>query len=161
MRVVRVNSRREFEVDGEVEIGTFVRVGDLVAVSAEVFQQEDEISKYLSKGDVERIRAFLPDLAEPNVFTRFVVLMDSRSRAPRTMPKVGDEVEIMDDAGVIEAHTSSGELSVPYLPYLMRRDRELARIVVERLSSLLPEYRDVLDIVLAEIEYSLLREVDL
>lgn len=161
MRVVRVNSRREFEVEGEVEIGTFVRVRNLVAVSAEVFQQEDEISKYLSKGDVERLKEFLPDLGEPKFVTRFIVLMDVNSKPPRTMPRIGDEVAVMDGGEISHVHTAGGELSIPYLPYLIRRDRELAKAVVERLLELLPDHRDVLDIVLAEIEYSLLREVDL
>ncbi len=161
MKVVRVNSRREFEVEGEVEIGTFVRVGNLIAVSAEVFQQEDEISKYLSKGDVEKLRAFLPDLGEPKFVTRFLVLMDVNSRPPRTMPRIGDEVVVMDWEEVAEVHTPDGELSIPYLPYLIRKDRDLARFVVEQLLEMLPEHRELLDIVLAEIEYSLLREVDL
>ncbi len=161
MKVIRVNSRREFEVEGEVEIGTFVRVGNLVAVSAEIFQQEDEISKYLSKGDVERLRSFLPDLGEPEFVTKFIVLMDTSSKPPRMMPRIGDDVAVMSNEEIARVHTAGGELSVPYLPYLIRRDRELAKSVVEKLAALLPDYRDVLDIVLAEIEYSLLREVDL
>jgi len=161
MKVVRVDSKKWFEAEGELSIGEFVKAGDVIAISAEVHQEEEEIVKYLSKGDVERIKAFLPDLGEPKFKTKFIILMDVEGKEPRNLPKIGDDVEIMDEREIAEVHFREGELSVPYLPYLMRKDRNLARIAVMKLMDLFPEYREIFDVILAEIEYSLLKEVDL
>ncbi len=161
MRVIRVNSIREFEAEGEIEIGTFVKVGDSISISSGVYQHEDEISKYLRKADVEKIRKFMPDLAEPKTFTKFYVLMDVEGNEPVKMVKIGDEIQIMDKDEIVKVHTVNGEVRVPYLPFLMRKDRELARNIVNRLMEIIPSNKDLLEMILIEIEYSLLREVDI
>jgi len=161
MRVVRVNSVREFEAEGEMELGTFVIVGDVISISSQVYQQEDEISKYLGKADAEKIRKFMPDLSEPKIYTKFYALMSSDGSEPLRMVRIGDEVRVMDRAEIIEIHTSNDGVRIPYLPFLMRKDRELARNIVKRLIELIPDHRDIFEMILIEIEYSLLREVDI
>ncbi len=161
MRIVKVNSTREFEAEGEVEIGTFVKAGNIVSISSEIYQQEDEISKYLGKADMERIRKFMPDLSKPKTITRFYTLMDSEGKDPLGMVRIGDEVEMMSDREIIEAHMFDGEIRLPYLPFLIRRDRELARNAVRKLMSIIPDHRDLFEMIIIEIEYSLLREVDI
>ncbi len=161
MRVVRVNSVREFEAEGEMEIGTFVRVGDVISISSQVYQQEDEISKYLGKADVEKIRKFMPDLNEPKTYTKFYVLMSNDGSEPLRMVRIGDEIRVMDHDEIVEIHTSNNEIRIPYLPFLIKRDRDLARNAVRRLMDLIPDQRDIFEMILVEIEYSLLREVDI
>ncbi len=160
MRVVRVSSAREFEAEGEIEIGTFVKVGNVISISSEVYQQEDEISRYLGKADVEKLRKFMPDLSEPKTFTKFYVLMNAEGSEPVRMVKIGDEVEVMSRDEIVRIHVQNGEIRVPYLPFLMRKDRDLAKTAVSRLMDLIPDHRDLFEMILIEIEYSLLREVD-
>ena len=160
MRVVRVNSIREFEAEGEMEIGTFVKVGSVISISCGVYQQEDEISRYLGKADVEKIRKFMPDLAEPKTFTKFYALMDTGAVEPVKMVRIGEEVKLMDEEEIVKSHTVNGEIRLPYLPFLMKRDRDLARSAVRRLMNMIPSQKDIFEMILVEIEYSLLREVD-
>ncbi|AIY90632.1 hypothetical protein [Geoglobus acetivorans] len=160
MRVCKVISRREFEAEGEIDIGVFAKTGNLLSISSEVRQEEDELGKYLSDEDIERLRNFLPDLEQPRTYTRFTVLMDVNGGLTG-VPKVGEEIEVLNDEDIRKAHTISGEFRMPYLPYLMKKDVELAKIVILKLFRLFPEERDILEMILAEIEYSVMREVDL
>ncbi len=161
MRVVKVDSVREFEAEGEMEIGTFVRVGDIISLSSHVYQQEDEISRYLGKADIERIKEFMPDLTEAKTYTKFYALMSIDGSDPLRMVRIGEEIQVMDNDEIAEIHTLDNQIRIPYLTFLIKKDRDLARNVVRRLMSIVPDQKDILEMILIEIEYSLLREVDI
>lgn len=160
MRVVRVLSKREFEAEGELDLGVFVRAGDVIAVSSDIRQEENEIVSYLGEEDIERLRSFLPDLEESRILTRFIVLMDLKGGLTKT-PKVGDEIALLSDEEVKKAHMIDGSLKIPYMPYLIRKDLDVARAVLLKLIDLFPEEKDVLEMILAEADYAVMRGVDL
>ena len=161
MKVIKVNSLREFEVDGEISVGSFVLTDNIIGVSTTIYHQEEELTKYLSKGDMDMLRSFLPDISEPKYITRCYALMDTKLENPKNLPKIGSDVEILDDDSIKKIHIKNGELYIPYLPFLIKKDIDVSRRVVTKLIELFPEYRDVLEIILAEIEFRLIEEVDL
>ena len=160
MRVLRVNSLREFEVDGEIEIGSFISADNIIGISASIYQEEEEITKYLSKQDLETIKSFMPDLSEPKFVTRCYALMNSNFENPKSLPRIGSEVKLLDDEEIRELHIKDNELYIPYLPFLIKRDIELSKSVILKLINLFPEHRDLLEIIFAEIEFRLMEEVD-
>ena len=161
MKVVRVNSPREFEVEGEISVGSFVLTDNIVGVSATIYHQEEELTKYLSKGDLDVLRSFLPDISEPKYVTKCYALMDTNLEEPKNLPKIGSEVKVLDNDSIKKIHIKNGELYVPYLPFLIKRDIDVSRRVVTKLMELFPEYQNILEIILAEIEFRLIEEVDL
>ncbi len=160
MKVLRANSLREFEVDGEIEIGSFVLADDIIGVSATIYQQEEEITKYLSKEDLNTLRSFLPDLSEPKFVTKCYALMNSKLENPKSLPKIGSDVRLLNDEEIKKIHLKNGELYIPYLPFLIKRDIEISRTVVLKLMNIFPEYKDLLEIIFAEIEFRIMEEVD-
>ncbi len=153
MRVVRVLNSKEFEVEGELNIGEFVKVGDEIAVVVEVYCEDPEIVKYMSRFDIEEVKEFLPDLAEPKNYAKCFLLSEGRV-------SVGEKVEIAEDERIREVHWKNGDLYMPYIPELVAKYPKVAIDVIKKLESLFPEERDVLRIIKAGLEFSRIRRVD-
>ncbi|WP_290902506.1 hypothetical protein [Ferroglobus sp.] len=153
MRVVRVLNSKEFEVEGELNIGEFVRVGNEIAVVVEVYCEDPEIVKYMSRFDIEEVKEFLPDLAEPKNYAKCFLLSEGRV-------SVGEKVEIAEDERIREVHWKNGDLYMPYIPELVAKYPKVAIDVIKKLESLFPEERDVLRIIKAGLEFSRIRRVD-
>ena len=153
MRVVRVLNSKEFEVEGELNIGEFVKVGDEIAVVVEVYCEDPEIVKYMSRFDIEEVKEFLPDLAEPKNYAKCFLLSDGRV-------SVGEKVEMAEDERIREVHWKNGDLYMPYIPELVAKYPKVAIDVIKKLESLFPEERDVLRIIKAGLEFSRIRRVD-
>ena len=153
MRVVRVLNSKEFEVEGELNIGEFVKVGDEIAVVVEVYCEDPEIVKYMSRFDIEEVKEFLPDLAEPKNYAKCFLLSEGRV-------SVGEKVEMAEDERIREVHWKNGDLYMPYIPELVAKYPKVAIDVIKKLESLFPEERDVLRIIKAGLEFSRIRRVD-
>ncbi|ADC65739.1 hypothetical protein Ferp_1590 [Ferroglobus placidus DSM 10642] len=153
MRVVRVLNSREFEVDGELSIGEFVKVGKELAVVVEVYCEDPEIVKYMSKFDLDEIKEFLPDLAEPKNYARCFLLSEGRV-------SIGEKVELAEDEEIKKVHWKDDDLYMPYIPELVSKYPKVAIDVIKKLESLFPEEKDVLRIIKAGLEFSRIRRVD-
>ncbi len=153
MRVVRVLNSKEFEVEGELNIGEFVKVGNEIAVVVEVYCEDPEIVKYMSRFDIEEVKEFLPDLAEPKNYAKCFLLSDGRV-------SVGEKVEMAEDERIREVHWKNGDLYMPYIPELVAKYPKVAIDVIKKLENLFPEERDVLRIIKAGLEFSRIRRVD-
>lgn len=153
MRVVRVLNSKEFEVEGELNIGEFVKVGDEIAVVVEVYCEDPEIVKYMSRFDIEEVKEFLPDLAEPKNYAKCFLLSEGRV-------SVGEKVEMAEDERIREVHWKNGDLYMPYIPELVAKYPKVAIDVIKKLENLFPEERDVLRIIKAGLEFSRIRRVD-
>ncbi len=153
MRVVRVLNSKEFEVEGELNIGEFVKVGDEIAVVVEVYCEDPEIVKYMSRFDIEEVKEFLPDLAEPKNYAKCFLLSEGRV-------SVGEKVEMAEDERIREVHWKNGDLYMPYIPELVAKYPKVAIDVIKKLESLFPGERDVLRIIKAGLEFSRIRRVD-
>ena len=164
-RVVRVLSHSEFEAEVEdVSVGEIVLCGDILAIVASVYQEEPEYAKYLGELDREDIRMFMPDISEGKKVARCISLCKINLDEPRTAPKIGEEIKPVSDELLREIHYSNGEFKIPYLIPLIdrcRRDVSLVRSLLLRLMDVIPEERELLEIILAEIEYSRMRGVEL
>ena len=153
MRVVRVLNSREFEIEGEVRVGEFVRVGNDLAVVVEVYCEDPEILKYIGKFDLEEIKDFLPDLAEPKNYARCFLISDGRVG-------IGVSVEKASDEFVKKVHWKDGDLYMPYIPELVSKYPKVAIEVIKKLEELFPNEKDVLRIIKAGLEFSRIRRVD-
>lgn len=164
-RVIRVISHSEFEAEvGDVSVGDIVLCGDILAIVASVYQEEPEYAKYLGELDREEIRRFMPDISEGKKVARCIALCKMDLGEPRTAPKIGDELKPVSDEMLRSIHYSNGEFRIPYLIPLMercRRDISLIRSLLMRLMDVIPEERDLLEIILAEIEYNRMKGVEL
>ncbi len=162
-RVVRVISHNEFEAEMEVEAGDVVRVGELIAVVTSIYQEEPEYIKYLGNLEKEEMRTFLPDITEGKKIARCVVVcMNDLSEAKKS-PRIGDEVVKVDDVFLRNLHFSGDEFRIPYLIPLLQKckDVSIARILLSRLMEVIPEEKELISVILAEIEYSIMRGVEL
>ncbi len=165
-RVVRVLNHCEFEaeVNEEVSVGDIVLCGDLMAIVASIHQEESEYVKYLGDVDRETISKFIPDIADDRRVARCIILCRTNLEEPRRTPKIGEELVPVDDDRLRRIHTANGEFRIPYLIPLMercRKDLSLVRSLLIRLMNVIPEERELLEIILAEVEYSRMREMQL
>ncbi len=164
-RVVRVISHSEFEAEvDEISVGDLVICGDLLAIVSSVYQEEPEYAKYLGELDREDIRMFMPDISEGKKIARCLTLCRLDLSEPRTAPRIGEELKPVSDETLRSIHYSNGEFRIPYLIPLLdrcRKDMSLVRSLLMRLMDVIPEERELLEIILAEIEYSMMRGVEL
>ena len=165
-KVVRVLNHCEFEaeVNDEVSVGDIVTCGDLIAIVASIHQEESEYVKYLGDVDRETISKFIPDVADERRVARCIVLCRKNLEEPKSAPKIGEELRIVSDEELRKVHYSNGEFRIPYLIPLLdrcRKDLSLVRSLLLRLMDVVPEERELLEIILAEIEYSRMREMQL
>ncbi len=162
-RVVRVLNYDEFEVEMDVKIGDFVKVGDLIAVVYSIYEEEPEYIKYLGDIEKEELKKFAPDLIKERKIARCLILCKEDLEEARYPPRIGDKVEKISEFELRKLHFKGGELKIPYLINLIRKTRDvgLVRSIIVRLMRLIPEEYDLLEILLAEIEYSRMRGVSL
>jgi DNA-directed RNA polymerase subunit F len=162
-KVLKVLSHSEFEAGIDAEVGDIVKAGDIVAIVSSIHQEEPEYIKYLSELEKEEIRRFLPDISEGKKIARCIALCKTNLSEARHAPKIGEEVERVEDGFLRQIHYANGELRMPYLIFLLQRCRDVGvtRSLILKLMDLIPEERDLLEIILAEIEYSRMRGVEL
>ena len=156
MRVTKLLSDEEFEVEGDLRIGDVVRAAESFGIVISIYHEEPEISKYLGIG-AEKLEEFLPDLSPGGRVARCFILQC------KNHPKPGEEVELADDNQLKEIHLSGGELSIPYLISLMKKCKDrlwIVRDYLERLAKAIPEERDVIEILKAEVEYRMLKDME-
>ncbi|AGK60399.1 hypothetical protein Asulf_00370 [Archaeoglobus sulfaticallidus PM70-1] len=155
MKVIRILSQDEFEIDGDLKEGDVVRVGDCYAIVIKIYHEESELLRYLhNEGE---IRSYLPDI---NLGRRIARCLSIKKDF---VPEIGADAEIVDDSELKKAHLVDGEFSMPYLVQMMRKCRDrmwIVRDYLERLMRAIPEERDVIEIIKSEVEYSMLRDVE-
>ncbi|RLI74592.1 hypothetical protein DRO97_05645, partial [Archaeoglobales archaeon] len=79
-----------------------------------------------------------------------------------SLPEVGAKVDRIENENLRNLHLKDGGLKIPYLIKLLKTSNiEVARRLVLRLMDLIPEERDLLEIILAEIEYNRMRGIEL
>jgi hypothetical protein len=161
-RVVRVLSHSEFEAEIDTEVGEVVKAGDVIAIVISVYQEEIEYLKYLGELEKEEILRFLPDVSEGKKVAKCISLCRADLEEPRKAPKIGDVVEKIEDEALKQMHYTNGEFRAPYLVSLLGRcDISIVKSFILRLMDLVPEERELLEIILAEIEYNRMRSVEL
>ncbi len=164
-RVIRVISHSEFEVEvEEISIGDLILCGDILAIVSSIHQEEPEYAKYLGELDREEIRKFMPDISEGKKVARCICLCRIDLNDIRSTPKIGEEIEIVSDELLRRIHYSNGEFRIPYLISFIERckkDVDLIRLLLNRLMNVIPEERDLIEIILAEIEYTRMKGVEL
>jgi|Deesub1362A_J573_1020465.scaffolds.fasta_scaffold07305_3 hypothetical protein len=156
MRIVKLLSDEEFEVAGNLKIGDVVKAGKSVAMVISLHHEEPELSKYLGI-EAERLGDFLPDISVGERIARCFILHCVEH------PKPGEEVELVGEEELKRIHLSSGGFSIPYLISLMKKCRDRLWIVrnhLEKLTSIIPEERELIEILKAEIEYRMLRDME-
>jgi len=164
-RVIKVISHSEFEAEVEdVSVGDIVMCGNILAIVASIHQEEPEYAKYLGELDREEIKSFIPDVAEGKKIARCISLCTLNLEEPRTAPRIGEVLKRVDDETLRNVHYSNGEFNIPYLIPLIdkcRRDPSLVRSLLLKLMEIIPEEKELLEIILAEIEYSRMRGVEM
>ncbi len=161
MKILRIIAPREFEIEGDLKIGDFVECGNIIGIISHVYQEEPEIVKYIGGLDKEEIGRFLPDLSEAKTLSRCYSLCTKDLTEPLNSPRIGERVRILNDDEIRRLHMRKDGIAIPYLPFLISKNVDLAKRVVKRLISLFPEEKDVLEIILLEIEYNKLRRVEI
>jgi len=165
MKVVAVKGLREFDVDdseGRLEIGDFVRCGNLIGLVRGFRIEEPEFVSYLSKYDVEEIKKFMPDVVEVKKIAECIALCDTKLSEPLRTPEIGDEVEVLGDEEVRSLHMQGNGFSVPYLLQLVdRAEIAVIRRLLERLTRVIPEEKELLDILMCEVEYAIMKKMQL
>jgi len=161
MKILRIIAPREFEIEGDLKIGDFVECGDIIGIISYVYQEEPEILKYIGGLDKEEIGKFLPDISEARTLSRCYSLCTKELNEPLNSPKIGEKVRILNDDEIRKLHIRDGNIAIPYLPFLISKNVDLAKRVVKKLISLFPEEKDVLEIILLEIEYNKLKRVEI
>jgi hypothetical protein len=134
-----------------------VKTSGTFAIVVDIIHEEPEIVKYLNV-DAEKVRKFMPDLALRGRIAKCISLVCKRP------PEPGEDVELADFSDLREIHFSNGEFCMPYLTSLIRKCRDRLWIVKEYLNTLMdaiPEEREVIEIIRAEVEYGMLRGVEL
>ncbi|HIP58658.1 MAG TPA: hypothetical protein EYH00_05085 [Archaeoglobus profundus] len=164
-KVIRVLNYSEFEAEvEEVSVGDIVICGDILAMIVSIYQEEPEYTKYLGELDREELRSFIPDISEGKKIARCLSLCKINLEEPRTAPRIGDELKIVDDKFLREIHYANGELKIPYLITLLekcKKDLNLIRSLLMRLMKIIPEEKELLEIILEGIEYTRMKGVEL
>jgi hypothetical protein len=156
MRVIKLLSDEEFEVEGDLRVGDVIKAGGSFGIVTSIYHEEAELTKYLGI-EAEKLGEFLPDLSGGERIARCFILQCEEH------PKPGDEVKIVDDRELKKLHLSGGEFSIPYLISLIKKCRERLWIVrdhLERLAKTIPEEKSLIDILKAEVEYRMLRDME-
>ncbi|HID43224.1 MAG TPA: hypothetical protein EYP30_05510 [Archaeoglobaceae archaeon] len=161
MTVLRVLNHMEFEAEIDTDVGDIVKTGDVIALVTSIREEEPEYIRYMSDLEREEIRKYLPDIFRAKRVVRCVSLCTSDLKDVRKAPKVGDKVEKLEDDEIRKIHYD-GELRIPYLiPLLNKTDISTVRSLILKIMELIPEERDLLEIILSEIEYNRMRGVEL
>jgi len=161
MKIVKIISQDEFEVEGEFVLGDLIRSEDVLAVVISIYQEASEYSDYLGRLEVAEIKEFLPDLVEGRRVAKCLALSTVHLEDVFTLPRVGAEVSVVSKEELRDIHLKDGKLKIPYLVKLLRSNIDVARRLILKLIEAIPEEKDLLEIILAEIEYNRMRGVEL
>jgi hypothetical protein len=161
MKVLRVLSHNEFEVEIDSSVGDIVKIGNIIAIVTSIHQEEPDYVRYMGELEKEEIKKYLPDIFKARRVVRCLSLCTSDLKDVRQAPKIGDKVEKVGDEEIRQIHYD-GELRIPYLiPVLQKTDISTVKALILKLIELIPEESDLLEIILSEIEYSRMRGVEL
>lgn len=161
MKVLRVLSHTEFEAETDSDVGDILKTGDIVAMITSIRQEEPEYIRYMGEMEKEEIKNYMPDIFYPQRVARCLSLCTLSLGDVKSTPRVGDKVEVVDDHELREIHYQD-ELQIPYLiPLLQKTDISTVRTLIIKLMDLIPEEKDLLEIILSEIEYSRMRGAEL
>lgn len=162
MKVLKILSHDEFEVEGNLAVGDVICCGEILAIVTSIYQEESEYSDYMDRMDVEEIKKFLPDLIEGKRIARCLALCTTSFDDVINLPEVGSRINKLGSEELREMHLKNGELKIPYLIKLLKTSNiDVAKRLVLKLINLIPEERDLLEIILAEIEYNRMRGIEL
>lgn len=162
MKVLKVLNHDEFEVEGNLAVGDLICCNEILAIITSIYQEESEHSEYIDRLETEDIKRFLPDLVEGKRIARCLALCNTNLDDIINLPEVGAKVDRVDDKDLRDLHLKNGELKIPYLIKLLKTSNiDVARRLVLKLMDLIPEERDLLEIILAEIEYNRMKGVEL
>jgi hypothetical protein len=157
MKILRLLSDDEFEVEGELNVGDVIKTAESLAIVLSLYHEDSEISKYFGM-EAGKIKEFMPDLAGGERIAKCFVLHC------KNLPKPGEEVELADDKELRCIHLIDGEFSVPYLIALMKKCRDrlwVVRDYLNRLMRAIPEEKEVIEIIKAEVEYRMLKSMEM
>jgi hypothetical protein len=109
----------------------------------------------------EEVKKFLPDVFKARRIAKCLLLCTENLEDVTKIPKVGDKVEKVEDEELRQIHYN-GEFKIPYLiPLLEKVEIPIIRALILKIMEIIPEEKDLLEIILAEIEYSRMRGVEL
>lgn len=169
MRIMKVLNHLEFEAvgnnDDDFFVGDFIKAGDTVAIIASLSQEEPDYIRYMGELEKEEIEKNMPDIVNPRKIAKCLSLCTMRKEEVRKTPRLGDKLEKLGDTTIRELHYD-GELHIPYLiPILRKKDNDISitiiRALILKLIELIPEEKDLLNVILSEIEYSRIKGVEL
>jgi len=162
MRILKILNHDEFEVEGDLAVGDLICCNEILAIVTSIYQEESEYSEYIDRLETEDIKRFLPDLVEGKRVARCLALCNTNLGDVVSLPEVGAKVDRIENENLRNLHLKDGGLKIPYLIKLLKTSNiEVARRLVLRLMDLIPEERDLLEIILAEIEYNRMRGIEL
>ncbi len=162
MKIVKILSHDEFEVEGDLAVGDVVNCKGIMAIVVSIHQEGSEYSDYMHRMETEDIKKFLPDLVEGRRIAKCLALCTTNLDDAFTLPEIGTEVEKIDKDNLRNIHLKNGELRIPYLVKLLKRSNiDVARNLVLKLIEVIPEEKDLLEIILAEIEYKRMKGLEL
>jgi len=161
---------REGEIDGapqppDPEIGEFVRIGEeknriFGLITSSYLVSEESAGLHLFPADDMKI--FTPELL--NGSGHYIIVSGIgekgeggvRTGIPARSPGVNDPVYRMADAEIRTLHLKAEELNIGYIPVLVSAgDIEIRASLIQALSTLsrlLPEHRQVIELLAGEIE---------
>lgn len=161
MKVLRVLNHMEFEAEIDSDIGDILKTGNIVAMVTSVHQEEPEYIRYMGDLEKEEVKNYMPDIFQPQRVARCLSLCTVDLGDIKSTPRVGDTVETVADEEIRDIHYQD-ELKIPYLiPLLQKTDISTVRALILKLMDLIPEEKDLLEIILSEIEYSRMRGAEL
>lgn len=144
--------------DGEVEnppnpedcsLGKFVIIGErTVGIITNTTIVDPDYGRRLY-ANLEEMRTFIPDYLDEREKLLSIVAVGTKERQGviSSTPFVGDPVRLMETQEIKRFHEMEGKLRISYLPYLYEEPLydALVNELVEELSKLFPERREILE----------------
>jgi len=169
MRVTKVLNHLEFEAEGTYDddffVGDIIKAGNTAAIITSLSQEEPDYVRYMGELEKEEIERNMPDIVNPRKIAKCLSLCTMKRDEVKKTPRLGDKIEKLDDSTIRELHYD-GELHIPYLiPILRKKDNDISititRGLVLKLIELIPEEKELLNVILSEIEYNRIKGVEL
>ncbi|MFO7966204.1 MAG: hypothetical protein R6U44_01215 [Archaeoglobaceae archaeon] len=161
MKVLRVLNHMEFEAEIDSDVGDILKTGDIVTMVTSIRQEEPDYIRYMGDMEKEEVKNYMPDIFQPQRVGRCLSLCTVDLEDIKSTPRVGDKLETVTDEEIRDIHYQD-EFRIPYLiPLLQKTDISTVRALILKLIELVPEEKDLLEIILSEIEYSRMRGAEL